>query len=331
MVQFANLINILINYKKTINDILLNLKTSLWLEVNPCLIWYDMKITTYHESWSLHFNQHQTCQPQKLANLSYFPETKFPHERMLSHFKDFQKICTENTKAAARFYRPCDQPMKLRFEKRPMFCKSGSYFSAGATALCSRCDTSVHNSASPSPHLIRIPPETMIRVQTIPNTDYCQIHGGLKHIESTQHETNLTWHILHFLSISEAKCNDKSVDTASLVLPRQRVISSSFNPVLTYPILSLSSSKSCSHMMIESQEQKYQYQASFNNPPPPQLLQHTSYDMLSVSSLRSLYRSSPSDLPPISKLLWSITICSQMHIISHQEVPKRQTNEMLTK
>lgn len=55
----------------------------------------------------------------------------------------------------------------------------------------------------------------------------------------------LTWHILHFLSISEAKCNDKSSNIASLVLLRQLAISSSLSPVLTCPILSPSSSNSC--------------------------------------------------------------------------------------
>lgn len=57
----------------------------------------------------------------------------------------------------------------------------------------------------------------------------------------------LTWQILHFLSISEAKCSDASVEVASLAVPKQRAISSSFNPVLTYPILSPSSSNSYLH------------------------------------------------------------------------------------
>ena len=35
----------------------------------------------------------------------------------------------------------------------------------------------------------------------------------------------------------------------------------------------------------------------------------TSYDILSISSLQSLNRSAPSDLPPIRRLLCSITIC----------------------
>lgn len=63
----------------------------------------------------------------------------------------------------------------------------------------------------------------------------------------------LTWQMLQFRSLSVERSRGRDSNKECLVFLRQRKISSSLNPVPTYPILSLRASNSCSqHPSLEN-------------------------------------------------------------------------------
>lgn len=122
--------------------------------------------------------------------------------------------------------------------------------------------------------------------------------------------------MLQVFSFLVRKLEEKLSRIASLNFLRQRPISSFFNPVLTCPILSPSSSNSCPQQTGVSRKEK-----TLNRSGKQWLwvVNQTSYVISSISSLQSLYRSI--DLLPLKTPFWCIKICKHIFVLLDSTTP----------
>ena len=128
--------------------------------------------------------------------------------------------------------------------------------------------------------------------------------------------------MLHFFSISVEKNSGEASRIECFIFLKLREISSSLKPVLTYPILSPSSSNSCQNgkIWISSVTKWWKPSTRKIDQRARNLLgkkkkSSTSYDILSTSRRQSLYRSYTFILPDII-LVWNIMICREIKIES---------------